>query len=561
MRLSIKAKLGLRVAEVLALTSVVAACSGGQGSAGATQGFAGDAGVLGASDDGGDASTGCPSCDLADDGGGQIVLDAAQAEAGTVFDGDPKAVFVATSGSDSAAGSMSQPVASISRGVLLAQQAHKDLYVCDGTYTESVVIANAAVNVHGGYDCANGWARVDDVAIVAPNSGVPLTVKGVSGAMTVERLQLQASDAVENGASSIASIVVSSSALTFNAVTFQAGAGAHGQQGVSPAPESGPATSGGIGGWNIEDDCKAGLTTGYCGSFAHGGAGPAAVQCSTGAFQSPGGNGGNGGNANIGLIAQPGVGGSPAGLGGSAGLGIPGTSGQPGVLGKPGAAPVVQVGTFSSAGYSPTNAGGAGTPGSGGAGGGGGSGGYSSDDNLGDSIPCGYTYLGGGGGGGGYGGCGGGAGGGGGGGGASVGLLAYESVVTLSGCQIDTSPGGDGGAAGKGANGQPGGAAGPGGNGTLGGGPAGFCGNGSEGNAKNGGAGGHGGAGGPGGPGGGGPSIGIVLVGSAQPDTSTIDFNIGTAGNGGTGLVGPNGPAGLSSSLLSVGAVADAGGD
>jgi hypothetical protein len=130
--------------------------------------------------------------------------------------------------------------------------------------------------------------------------------------------------------------------------------------------------------------------------------------------------------------------------------------------------------------------------------------------------------------------------------------------VTLSSCQIDTSPGGDGGAAGKGANGQLGGAAGAGGTGTLGGGPAGRCGTGVEGNAMSGGAGGHGGSGGPGGPGGGGPSIGIVLVGSAQPDLSTIDFNIGTAGNGGMALVGPNGPAGLSSSLFSAGGAADA---
>ena len=95
-------------------------------------------------------------------------------------------------------------------------------------------------------------------------------MKAVSGTMTVERLQLQASDAVENGASSIASIVVSSSALTFNGVTFQAGAGAQGQQGASPAPESGPAAAGGIGGFWIDDDCKAGVTTGYCSSVAHG---------------------------------------------------------------------------------------------------------------------------------------------------------------------------------------------------------------------------------------------------------------------------------------------------
>jgi len=554
-----RAKMGMQVVEAVALTCAFAACGSGarrgvaqgQGSGTADGGN----GLPGGDVDGASpcSATSCHSADAAvpaDDSG------SLEAEAGPVFDGDPAAVFVATTGVDSAPGTMAKPVQSITKGVALAQHAHKDLYVCNGTYAEAVVIANAAVSVHGGYDCTSGWARVDDRPTIAPSSGVPLTVQGISTAMTVERLQLQASDASSDGDSSIAAIAVSSSGLKFNQVIFQAGVGAPGKPGASPQPIATPNISGAPGfSFEQQPDCKAGNTSGYCSEVGAGGhtAWPAGMcgDWSLGA----GGAGGNGGNFNTGKVATSGANGGPTHGGGTGGViyGAIATDGQPGSPGAAGSASTNGVGTFSASGYTPANAGGAGKNGAVGGGGGGGTGGWSADDQLGDGIYCGYSYLGGGGGEGGYGGCGGAGGGGGGGGGASIGLLAVDATVTLSSCQVNTSAGGGGGQPGKGADGQEGGGPGTGGNGTHGGGPPGSCGQSGVGNAAPGGSGARGGHGGPGGPGGGGPSIGIVALGGPQPDTTTVDFNIAPGGAGGPALSGTNGADGLSTQVLATG--------
>jgi len=570
MRQSSRAKLGLRAAESLALVCFIAGCGGGGGRASETTGA--EAGADAASSDlaesGADGSTECSQglCGSGDDGG----TEAAPVEAGVVFNGDPGAVFVATTGADSAAGTMAKPVQTIAKGVALAQRAHKDLYVCNGTYAESVVIASTPVSVHGGYDCTNGWARVDDRASIAPSSGVPLTVQGITATMTIERLQLQASDASSDGDSSIAALAVSSNNLKFNQVIFQAGAGAPGKHGSSPQPNSSPGIQGASGFSFGELDCKAGDKSGYCGEIGAGGHTPFSwAQICSDLSRGAGGAGGHGANAEVGTSSTSGGNGIPAVVGGSGGLvnvnGSVAMDGNKGSDGTAGSAATKGIGSFTASGYAPSNAGSDAKNGSVGGGGGGGVGGWSADDERYGGIYCGYTYLGGGGGEGGFGGCGGGAGGGGGGGGASIGLLAFDSNVSLTTCQVNTSAGGPGGAPGKGADGQEGGAPGPGGSGTCGGGPPNVCnacGTDNGGHGAPGGAGGRGGHGGPGGPGGGGPSIGVVVVGGTQPDTSTIDFNIAPGGAGGSALSGVNGADGLSTQVLAIGAsdggVADA---
>ena len=160
-----RAKLGLRVAEVLALTSVVVAC-GSAGSAGQGNGVGAP---VSTGMNVGPRRLGPRRAARARAARAARAIRATTGVAPSCWRprrprGGPSSTATrrrcsSTSGVDTAAGTMSAPVATIAKGVQLAQQVHKDSYVCDGTYTEAVVIANTAVNrpVHGGYDCANGW--------------------------------------------------------------------------------------------------------------------------------------------------------------------------------------------------------------------------------------------------------------------------------------------------------------------------------------------------------------------------------------------------------------------
>ncbi|HEX8793197.1 MAG TPA: hypothetical protein VF765_19775 [Polyangiaceae bacterium] len=535
MRSSNRIKLGARAAEVAALMLAAACGSAGNGAStnNVSPAEAGPPSV-----DGSSSIDGASACAVGcDESEGGASIEAGPADAGgTGFTGDPNGVFVATTGSDTAPGTMAKPVLSIGKGVELAQAAHKDVYVCNGTYSENVVIDTKPVNVHGGYDCTKGWAKVDDKPTVAPSSGVPLTIRNVPASMTIERLQLQAADASTDGGSSIAAIASSSSDVAFSAVVFQAGAGASGAQGTSPQPNTSPAR-GGVAGSPVPGPlCPENDKTGVCGQVALGGfvfgANPG---CNT-----IGGPGGSGANLEIGYAGtKPGAGSGGAGQDPD-GNGLDGLNGG---NGKNGTTATAAYGSFTASGYVASNAGSDGENGQPGASGGGGAGGGSDYANIQGFYGCTYIYIGAGGGEGGWGGCGGTAGGGGGGGGASIGLLAYQSAVSVTGCQANTSTGGDGGSPGKGAFGQLGGPGAGGGTGNSGGGNSSACfSSGPLGNARNGGMGGRGGVGGNGGAGGGGPSIGIVVVGASQPDTTTVDFNVGTGGQGGQSFSGRTRP-------------------
>src|SRR5690606_23863650 len=92
------------------------------------------------------------------------------------IDGDAsQAIFVSTTGSDEAAGSRTEPVRTLQHAIELASEQRKDVFVCDGAYTENVVIEQP-VSLYGGYDCNSDWRRIRDRAIVEPESGVPLSI-------------------------------------------------------------------------------------------------------------------------------------------------------------------------------------------------------------------------------------------------------------------------------------------------------------------------------------------------------------------------------------------------
>lgn len=547
MRSSNRIKLGLRAAEMVALMLATACSAAGPSSS--TSKAQEEAGApaldAGSSIDG---STACAVGCSEPEGGTSD--EAGQPDAGsTGFNGDPNGVFVATTGSDTAPGTMAKPVLTIGKAVTLAQAGHEDVYVCNGTYAESVVIDTKPVNVHGGYDCTKDWAPADDKPTIAPPTGVALTIRNVAAQITIERLQLQAADASSDGSSSIAAIASSCSGVAFNSVVFQAGAGASGAQGTSSQPNTMPARSG-ISGSSVGGPlCPQGDKSGACGTIALGGF-PFLVNpvCNT-----IGGAGASGANLEINYAAtKPGAGTGGAGQDPD-GNGLDGLNGGNGTNGATASS---GIGTFTATGYVASNAGTGGEDGQPGASGGGGAGGGSDYANIEGFTGCTYIYVGAGGGEGGWGGCGGTAGGAGGGGGASIGLLAFQSTVSVPGCQVNTSAGGDGGSPGKGSSGQLGGEGGGGGTGNSGGATSNSAcfDNGPLGNARNGGNGGRGGVGGNGGAGGGGPSIGIAVIGVAQPDTSTVDFNIGTGGQGGQSFSGPNAPGGESTQVLVAGA-------
>lgn len=458
------------------------------------------------------------------------------------IDGDKtKAIFVAPTGSDSAAGSFDAPVATITKGISLAAAAKKDVYICNDTYAESVSITTG-VRLFGAFDCKAGWSRTGDKTSIAPSSGKALVIRGVTDAVKIDRMSFTSPDATTPGESSIAAFVVNSPSVTLSHVDFHAGAGADGRPGdVVKVNASASQASDGAGFPLVYCDpnnlpynpvwCqKSGnstqqmfLTAGDCGSV--------------------GGAGGRGGNIAYGITSLPGA---PGGMrygtrsgpavdtsGGPGGtLGNAGVPGQPGADGIAGSASMNGLGSVTLDGYVATNAGTNGAAGSVGQAGGGGSGGmtrYVSSSGL----IVGYVVAGGGGQGG-FGGCGGLAGKGSGGGGASIALLLVNSPVTINWTKIESSDGGRGGSPSAGATGQPGGAPGVGGSGTD-----------SSGNGHDGAPGGRGGTGGPGGPGAGGPSIGIFSAGGA-PTVSNETYHTSAGGLGGRGLGTDNGANGES---------------
>jgi hypothetical protein len=413
-------------------------------------------------------------------------------------------VFVSPAGRDTAAGTMSDPLRTITEGVAKAVQTGKArVYTCDGIYSEHVVLSSP-VSLYGGLTCPGGgagWSYDEGgtAQVNGPPNEIALAVSGVATPIAIEDFRIfgaaaSGQDDAGNGLSSVGALV-NASTITFRRCWLSAGGGDRGDDGtaginyaVNVAP-SGAANDGGM-----------------------GGAG-ASVQCVDGTSSTSG----NGGGATIGGAADGGNGvANPMppteatmrldGLGGSGGFACtPGDKGAYGAAGHAGAAATV-IGVLTVDGWTPTRGGSgqAGHPGQGGGGGGGVSG----------SSPLGGT-------GGGAGGCGGAGGTGGAGGGASIALACVASSIALDGCTLTTAAAGAGGKGGDGQAGQGGGSYGAAVGPCLGG----YGGNGAGGSA---GAGGTGGA-----------SACIAYRGSAPTGSPNCIVGAGgTPGAGGRGLDG-----------------------
>jgi hypothetical protein len=451
------------------------------------------------------------------------------------IDGDlTRAVFVSPDGSDGADGSLAQPLRHIDEAIELAAGSERDVYVCNGTYTETVTITTP-IAIYGGYDCANGGRRTKDRAIVRPDRGLALSVQSVTGTVHVERLAFRSADAVSPGESSQAGRIVASSNVVLSRVEFSAGKGAEGAPGAPGADASQTRPFAGAPGANAPmTACRADAMTAACQVTPSGGFDPQLTQsCQRDGrlLTQRGGNGGNGANAWLALgrpqffdtqsVTFGGqVGGHGSHFSGSTYASHhPSLASQPGSVGEAGADATHGFGSVVSGLYVPNNwgwnakDGGPGYPGNGGSGG--------SSTTIGGELSSTQFYVGAGGGQGGVGGCGGKGAKGGGAGGGSIALVLENSVVAIELSQFITAAGGAGALGHVGGKGQPGGLAGAPGNSPT-----------AATRPTAGGNGGNGGQGGDSGAGGGGPSIGVVYVGSAPAITETT-YVIGEGGRGG----------------------------
>lgn len=464
------------------------------------------------------------------------------------IDGDAeRAVFVSTDGSDEGMGTIDDPVQTLQQAVDLAVERGHDVYVCNGTYFESLLI-ESAVDLYGGYDCKHGWQRILDRAVIESPTSLPLSVVGVSEPMVVERFVLRGPPPAGARKTAQAARVLDTPAIRFSRVEFYAPDGADGKAGpdghthvAQEAPAGGDAADAPL------DACKMRNTlSADCRKQAQGGDRGFVSQCTDpyGAYEHRGGRGGDGANA---YLSSADCGDTVNGAPGDEGM--PSSSTKDGTDGAPardGATASVGFGRISNGFYQSSNAGTDGEAGNRGTPGRGGNGGESVVSYTNQGFCEGDYSRGGGGGQGGYAGCAGFPGDGGSAGGGSIGLVIVNSGVALHLCNVITGSGGKGGAGGVGSEGQKGGEPGKRGNGST------FTGASSTSNAgEDGGRGGNGSRGGHGGAGGGGPSIGIVVVG-AEPELSECTFVLGEPGFGGAAVIGPDATDGVGAEVYTL---------
>jgi hypothetical protein len=404
-------------------------------------------------------------------------------------------VFVSPTGDDDGAATREAPVASIARGLELALALELPLFLCGELFDEQVVLDGAEnLAIYGGFSCDDWLYAPGMKTVVAPSvTGYALTIED-SSAIAIADVEFRAADATAAGDSSIAAFVSQSTGVALNRVSLVAGAGADGESGAA-------------------DDYEFDDLDELDGNAATDGSGGVAKSCTCEDGTTVGGAGGSGEETgDPGLPIQVGAGGE-GGIPGECSTGA-GSDGEEGHDGNEGDG-ALTIGTLTFAGWIP-EPGVPGTAGQRGQGGGGGAG-----------------APGAGGGSGGCGGCGGAGASHGKGGGASIGLVSFESEITLTKTEIETSDAGHGGDGGVGQLGQVRSEAEP--YAGLGGLPSGA--------GCLGGRGGAGGRGGNGGGGAGGISVGVLYFGDEPAGIDSNRVKMGAAGIKGTGagLIAPDG--------------------
>lgn len=487
----------LAILVAMGVIGVVAACTGydseeclDDGSCvGPFTNDAGEGGLLEAGDSGG-GDVGPDRTDAGCD------LNASPHEALCVVS-EANGVFVTLTGDDASAdGTKAKPFGSIGAASIAAVTASKPrVFVCAGVWPTAAQITTAGdgVSIYGGFSC-DAWTyeAATNHTIVAPSSGIALTIAQLVKGITIEDVDFVSANASTPGDSSIAVKVSSSQHVTFRRGKVTAGAGADGTTDTSvplkpDAAKDGTTPADGVtsGGAAVSCACPYGDTS-------VGGKGGD----STDTTATDGENGAPGSTPNKGTTSADLLG---------CFNGSEGAEPTPSADGEP----AKTLGTLSGAQrlWTPT-AGTNGANGKSGQGGGGGGAKKSTTPNRGA------------GGGGACGGCGGRGGPGGAGGGASIGLLADTSDVSLEGVIVAAAK------AGAGANGVAGQ------DGTGGGAGSNKA---PHGTGCAGGTGGTGAKGGAGGGGAGGLSAAVAFSGAAPKVDAATTLTQGAGGAAGKG--------------------------
>jgi len=426
---------------------------------------------------------------------------------------DPKcldestALFVSAKANVAGAdGSRAHPFKTIGAGLGAVSATRKRIYVCDGDYLENVSV-KTAVSILGGLTC--DWMGKGANPRIAPAKGVALSIAKSNGAVVTDVNVEGNADSLVDGDSAIGVFVSESQGVLLRRVGVKAGPGTKATIGAdgdgSPNYTAVIATAG------VATATSAGAEAPTCGT------------CVDTSLSAGGKGAASGGAGPLAGSATPAVGVDNSG-GTVGGVCSDGKAGAPGVAAAAAAA-ALAPGSVKATGWESPLVAKKGTNGNPGQGGGGG--GSTSAPALG-------------GGSGGCGGCGGTGGAPGGNGGSSIGLLTFESDVTVEDGTLTAAAGGIGGIGGKGQDGQFRGSAG--------------------GGACAGGVGGHGAGGGGGGGGAGGHSAAVAHSGKAPtPKNTTLKHalggDLGPGGGGGTstsnaGATGGSGTKGLEADVL-----------
>ncbi len=202
-------------------------------------------------------------------------------------------IFVATSGSASGDGSRKAPLSTIKDGLARAKAAGKRLYVCEGTYAETIKIEKG-IGMVGGFDCSTDpmlWKKTPKSSRVDAPSSPAITATDIDVATRFEGFDVYAPDGTAASPSSIGLLAKHAPSLTIAACKITSGRGADGPSGSEGLQlSSGPSLNGSTG---------LGEATTALGQFSpRSGAVGGAGQC-LGVVGFDGGNGGTGGSGGV----------------------------------------------------------------------------------------------------------------------------------------------------------------------------------------------------------------------------------------------------------------------
>ena len=128
------------------------------------------------------------------------------------IDGDASnAIFASPNGDDTFAGTRENPVKTITQAIKLAQQQSKaGVYLDKGIYAGSVTLV-AGINVYGGYDSGNLWARSAVNESLIQGGPTAVTASNLNKETHLELVSVKSADGTAPGQSSYGIFVANSS--------------------------------------------------------------------------------------------------------------------------------------------------------------------------------------------------------------------------------------------------------------------------------------------------------------------------------------------------------------